>query len=211
MAKELPFSGIRITEVLFNIMISDCFGKECFEAVKIGDKEVFFYRPRMPEKCSNETVVKIALFQAVRIGDIDSVINLLKEVEDVDDVADFYGTTILHQACIEGNAKIVNLLLSSGALPYSTDQYDNSPLHGACWYDHTEIVRILLDSQVDIDESVLSILPYHNNKSLKTVKDELDQREIRWSPLRDTWVGSVIRAIDARSLLTTRVDEAFSI
>ncbi|KAM4688804.1 tonsoku-like protein [Discoglossus pictus] len=62
------------------------------------------------------------------------------------------GETVLHRACIEGNAKQVQCLVEKGHPLNPRDYCGWTPLHEACNHGHLEIVQILLDHGANIND-----------------------------------------------------------
>lgn len=79
---------------------------------------------------------------------IEGDIRLLKSILDSSTININYlrppGTTPLHQACIEGNLDIVELLVRRGANIHLRDHRDLSPLQLANLYGHFEIAEFLI-------------------------------------------------------------------
>ncbi|XP_032830321.2 tonsoku-like protein isoform X1 [Petromyzon marinus] len=55
------------------------------------------------------------------------------------------GETALHRACIEGNLRLVKILIEKGHPPNPRDYCGWLPLHEACNHNHQDIVEYLLD------------------------------------------------------------------
>ncbi|MEV6399496.1 ankyrin repeat domain-containing protein [Streptomyces sp. NPDC051907] len=85
------------------------------------------------------------LFAAVRSGDDDAVVRLLRAGAPVD-VADEEGQTPLYLAAVSDEAGLVRLLLAAGASPDRASGPDGGdlPLCGAAVGGHTDVVRALL-------------------------------------------------------------------
>ncbi|KAM4026986.1 tonsoku-like protein isoform 2-T2 [Anomaloglossus baeobatrachus] len=62
------------------------------------------------------------------------------------------GETVLHRACIDGNAKMVQCLLEKGHPLNPRDYCGWTPLHEACNHGHLDIVQFLLDRGVNIND-----------------------------------------------------------
>ncbi|XP_069588240.1 tonsoku-like protein isoform X2 [Ranitomeya imitator] len=62
------------------------------------------------------------------------------------------GETVLHRACIEGNAKMVQSLLEKGHPLNPRDYCGWTPLHEACNHGHLDIVQLLLERGANIND-----------------------------------------------------------
>ncbi|XP_065828134.1 tonsoku-like protein isoform X2 [Oscarella lobularis] len=62
------------------------------------------------------------------------------------------GETMLQQACIAGNSKEVQRLLSQGASVITRDYCGWTPLHEACNHGYEEIAKLLLDYGADVND-----------------------------------------------------------
>ncbi|KAL8158069.1 hypothetical protein AgCh_002687 [Apium graveolens] len=87
-----------------------------------------------------------ALFSAAIAGDTDAK----KQMAMIaDHVSGPYDRTILHDACIYGNAERVKFMVTEFAdenLLVKLDKYENTPLYLAAIWGHTEVVGILIDA-----------------------------------------------------------------
>ncbi|KAE8599934.1 hypothetical protein XENTR_v10017403 [Xenopus tropicalis] len=62
------------------------------------------------------------------------------------------GETVLHRACIEGNAKLVKTLIEKGHPLSPRDYCGWTPLHEAANHGHLEIVELLLEKGANIND-----------------------------------------------------------
>ncbi|XP_073533105.1 tonsoku-like protein [Phyllobates terribilis] len=62
------------------------------------------------------------------------------------------GETVLHRACIEGNAKMVQSLLEKGHPLNPRDYCGWTPLHEACNHGHLDVVQLLLERGANIND-----------------------------------------------------------
>ncbi|XP_040191016.1 tonsoku-like protein, partial [Rana temporaria] len=62
------------------------------------------------------------------------------------------GETVLHRACIEGNAKLAKCLLEKGHPLNPRDYCGWTPLHEACNHGHLEVVQMLIDRGANIND-----------------------------------------------------------
>ncbi|GAV02458.1 hypothetical protein RvY_13021 [Ramazzottius varieornatus] len=87
------------------------------------------------------------LYVAVEHGRYSVTKRLLgtKDVFEVINDADYEGKTPLHVASGHGHAKLVQLLLTNGAL-IQKDREGRTALHAAVGGDHAEVARLLLDT-----------------------------------------------------------------
>ena len=58
-------------------------------------------------------------------------------------------TTLLNEACFNGNYDLANFLIVKGADVNLNDDYDNTALHRACEKCHLKIVKLLLDNRAE--------------------------------------------------------------
>ena len=72
------------------------------------------------------------------------------------------GRTALHEACHNGHARIVNLLISNKINVNAMDNNERTPLHEACENPFIEVVKLLVDkgSNVNADD-VDGLTPMH--------------------------------------------------
>ncbi|TMW68334.1 hypothetical protein Poli38472_005802 [Pythium oligandrum] len=81
------------------------------------------------------------------------------------------GDTVLHKACMTGNAVLVKLLLAQGADPNAANYSGYTTLHTACVNkDSDEVVQLLLDRGVDVNKQVAGITALVNASSSGAVK-----------------------------------------
>ncbi|CAH1241011.1 DAPK1 [Branchiostoma lanceolatum] len=90
-----------------------------------------------------------AFVWAARKGDVDTVRRGLTEGVGVN--ATLYGSTALHEACIGGHDKVVELLIKNGAELNVTNKAGNTALHRACINEHVKVVKLLLKNGADLN------------------------------------------------------------
>lgn len=84
------------------------------------------------------------LEQGVKDGNLDQIMDALKEGADPDDV--------IHLACELGELKIVRKLLNAGANPSIRSwKWRDTPLHRACVFGHAPVVKELLQFKAHIN------------------------------------------------------------
>ncbi|KNC76214.1 hypothetical protein SARC_11274, partial [Sphaeroforma arctica JP610] len=101
----------------------------------------------------------MALFEAVRNGSVESVQDILNEVEDWGDAAgacgvdledkDENGRTALHIAAEKNMSDIVGLLLESGASANPLDKAMKTPLYLAAEKNHSDVMQVLICGDFD--------------------------------------------------------------
>ncbi|MBW1902812.1 MAG: ankyrin repeat domain-containing protein [Deltaproteobacteria bacterium] len=108
-----------------------------------------------------------AIFDAVRVGDVDKAENLLANEPKQINATDDRGATPLHSASIRGYKEVVVLLIAKGADVNAIDIDGNTPLHsvtmavgGFYRKDHKEIAELLIANGADINVK--------NNKGRRT-------------------------------------------
>ncbi|MFE5591531.1 ankyrin repeat domain-containing protein [Streptomyces sp. NPDC056549] len=92
------------------------------------------------------------LFDAIRAGDEDGAVRLLRDGADPEGRED--GETALYRAAVGDEAGIVRVLLAAGADParHSGEDGGDLPLCGAACGGHTEVVRALLAAGAPADQ-----------------------------------------------------------
>ena len=63
------------------------------------------------------------------------------------DVVGDDGNTLLHNACVKGNTRMVELLVKNGADVLQIDRHGDAPIHIACKYSDLETLKILVSSR----------------------------------------------------------------
>lgn len=64
---------------------------------------------------------------------------------------DMWGHTILHRACMEGYARVAELLIAKGADVNAGNTTGITPLHTAAGRGHADVVKLLLDKNANIN------------------------------------------------------------
>ena len=62
------------------------------------------------------------------------------------EVVDREGDTLLHNACVEGNIRVAELLLKYGADVLKLNSYGDAPIHVACKHSRLEVLKALFTS-----------------------------------------------------------------
>ena len=94
------------------------------------------------------------LFIAARDGDAAGAEKALAKRAPPDYRDNVEGMTPLHMACCNGNARVVELLLSKKASTSITTDGGSTPLALACINRHTSIVRMLLAAGASADQGL---------------------------------------------------------
>lgn len=93
-----------------------------------------------------------SLIRACKIGELSLVAGLLSslwpgdEARLIDAQEDTSGRSLLHYACLNGDERLVEMLLEKGADPFLLDEGGNTSLHLACEKGNAFIVKMLLDN-----------------------------------------------------------------
>ncbi|TMW69794.1 hypothetical protein Poli38472_001950 [Pythium oligandrum] len=91
---------------------------------------------------------------------VQLVQRLLELGADTETRDDDVGGTVLHHACLSGNASVVKLLLSHGADPFAVNENGHTALQVASIkVDSGEVIRLLLDRGVDANQQVSDLSP----------------------------------------------------
>lgn len=104
---------------------------------------------RHPEQFKIKFNKGICLLSAVASGDFDEATDLLDQGVKIN-YTNVDGLTSLHQACIDENEEMVNLLIERGADIEARDNEGWTPLHAAASAGNVEIVQILCDTGADL-------------------------------------------------------------
>jgi ankyrin repeat protein len=93
----------------------------------------------------------VALHNAISIGDESKIRGLLENNTLNINEKNVVGFSALHYAAKMGNASIIGLLITKGALKNSSNQSGETPLHIAAKHNHCQVMEILFNYQVEID------------------------------------------------------------
>src|SRR3990167_1097556 len=103
----------------------------------------------MKEAEQKAAVEDSEIFNYLREGDIDSVMNWIDQTECLD-VADVDGSTVLHTAAYYGMVQVVQMLLKKAVNVNAYDENYQTPLHLAAMKGHVAVVDLLLQHQADV-------------------------------------------------------------
>lgn len=109
--------------------------------------------------------MEINIFEAVSIGDHDTVNQLLDENPELLNSYSSDGFTVLGLASFFGHLSIVKLLLEKDANPTiaSNNQFKVAPIHSACAISHFDIVKLLIDHGADVNaRQMQGVTPLHS-------------------------------------------------
>jgi ankyrin repeat protein len=96
----------------------------------------------------------LSIHEASAIGDVDTILSLIKRGIQVDSWDGGSCRTALHYAVICGRTKVVNSLLKYGAYIGAKDTSRCTPLHYAFKNKHYELAELLIEHGVDVNLSV---------------------------------------------------------
>ncbi len=125
--------------------------------------------------------------EACRRGDLDTVIEIVRQKPNLVSRADSIGITPLHRAAAGNHLKLVRFLLSRGASVNAVDKYLDSPLKKAAYGGHVDVVNELVLNGADINHADQSgKLPLHHSAEqgqLQSVEILIDARSCQLSML----------------------------
>ncbi|KAI6178521.1 hypothetical protein M3Y98_00509600 [Aphelenchoides besseyi] len=116
------------------------------EACRERERQLPPPRPRMPRLVFSP---EVALLEATSRADAVEIENILREGANPDSCNED-GLTALHQASIDNNERIVELLLNYAANVNAKDTELWTPLHAAACCDYLAIVRLLIRHGADL-------------------------------------------------------------
>ena len=109
------------------------------------------------------------LFIAARDGDATGAEKALAKRAPPDYRDNVEGMTPLHMACCNGNARVVELLLSKKASTSITTDGGSTPLALACINRHTSIVRMLLAAGASADQGLAVACAQGDTRTVKAL------------------------------------------
>ena len=109
------------------------------------------------------------LFIAARDGDAAGAEKALAKRAPPDYRDNVEGMTPLHMACCNGNARVVELLLSKKASTSITTDGGSTPLALACINGHTSIVRMLLAAGASADQGLAVACAQGDTRTVKAL------------------------------------------
>jgi uncharacterized protein len=110
---------------------------------------------------------------AVADDDIESLERLLREGADINAARGKFKTTILMEAAVRGNVRVMQLLLERGAKVNVADQDGWTALMGATVQGWLEPVRLLLEHGADVQAK------NHNGEKALVMATGMNHTEIR--------------------------------
>ncbi|KAK3270123.1 hypothetical protein CYMTET_21463 [Cymbomonas tetramitiformis] len=94
---------------------------------------------------------KAPIFEAAERGDLQALIECLKEDASSRDSRNRDGWTPLHQAAYSGQQKIVSALIKAGAKINDKDNDGDTPLHYASAQNQSDCITVLAKSGADME------------------------------------------------------------
>jgi len=95
------------------------------------------------------TPKKRTIFSVCRDGDLDTLLQMLRDGQDVN-VTNAYGSTPLILACIRGHTDVAHLLIERGAEIDFPGPSQWTALHGAAFYGHISTVDLLIQQGANV-------------------------------------------------------------
>lgn len=146
---------------------------------------------------------------AVASGDLDETVSLLEEGVDID-YRNNDGLTALHQACIDENEEMVNLLLERGANIEAVDNEGWTPLHAAASAGNVDIAQILVENNANLaavnNEGEVPLDLAEEEEMEDFLSEEIDNQELEVEDARNEEEAMMLE--DANSWLNKKkVDE----
>jgi len=146
---------------------------------------------------------------AVASADIDEVIKLLDEGVDID-YRNNDGLTALHQACIDENEEMVNLLIERDANIEAVDNEGWTPLHAAASAGNVDIAQILVDNGANLaavnNEGEVPLDLAEEDEMDEFLSEEIDNQELEVEEARNE--EEMLMIEDATSWLNQKkIDE----
>ncbi|TRX00805.1 ankyrin repeat domain-containing protein [Flavobacterium gawalongense] len=108
---------------------------------------------------------KLDIFEAVSIGDTETVSQLLDKNPELLNSFSSDGFTALGLASFFGHLSLVKLLLDKGANPNiaSNNQFKVAPIHSACAISHFDIAELLIKHGADVNaRQMQDVTPLHS-------------------------------------------------
>ncbi|EER09630.1 serine-threonine protein kinase, putative [Perkinsus marinus ATCC 50983] len=91
------------------------------------------------------------VFQASRMGDVETLKALMKKQQIDLNVQDKEGWTVMHHASFMGQTHIVRYLIDNGFEIGPKNKFGRTPLHLAAEWDNDEVVELLLSRKADFN------------------------------------------------------------
>lgn len=146
---------------------------------------------------------------AVASADLDETVKLLDEGVDID-YRNNDGLTALHQACIDENEEMVNLLIDRGANIEAVDNEGWTPLHAAASAGNVDIAQILVDNGANLaavnNEGEVPLDLAEEDEMDEFLSEEIDNQDLEVEEARNEEERLMIE--DATSWLNQKkIDE----
>lgn len=113
----------------------------------------------------------MTLMQAVELEDVDGVRELIKLQVPLDQLNGKGGLSPLMVAAVKGNAKIISMLVNTGANINQTNKWGHNALTLAVVNGHTEVVRMLLKAGIGANQRIYGG-PYNGDTALHIALDK---------------------------------------
>ena len=104
------------------------------------------YDPQPVEKPPRN--IELEVFNAVRTGDQENVLQLMTEISDIN-YRDVSGNTFVHYAASFGNVNILQILIHKSALLNLLNNQNQSPLHLAASINSAGVIQLLLAAKAN--------------------------------------------------------------
>jgi len=130
----------------------------------------------------------IIFLSAVASADLDETLRLLDEGVNID-FSNNDGLTALHQACIDENEEMVNLLIERGANIEAVDNEGWTPLHAASSAGSVEIAQILVENGANLaavnNEGEIPLDLADEDEMDEFLSDEIDNQDLEVEEARN--------------------------
>lgn len=138
-------TAVMVILLFFSLSANGCFCKKADTIPSISKKQYSTDAIKQKDNSGNTK-----LHHAVRAGDLDMVLYLLKNGAFVN-AKNYFGKTPLHIAAENGYAHIAEILIQYDANSMARDIHGKTALHGAAINGQVNTVLVILKSSSDIN------------------------------------------------------------